>query len=106
MKYLKLYENKNIEEYYVVATSSYPGSINYKYQWENEFDNQEEVLEWIFSNYYVDIDPDPDFEWIEESDKRIYGKDIKVVKVTIGDADIEEELNNFKMKAQSKKYNL
>ena len=63
----------------------------------------------MFGNNYVDIDPDdpdPDEESKGVYDLLIYGKDIKVVKFTRTDADIEEALDNIKMKAQAKKFNI
>jgi len=116
MKYLKLYENNNSKEFYIIAKSlgadystSTSGTFNYEYQWDNEFKNQQEALEWMFNNYYVNIDPDPPVSNIHvnhDSLNIIYDKDIKIVKFTRTDADIDEALNDITIKVQTKKYNL
>ena len=104
MKYLKLYENKNSKELYIIATQTYSDSTNYEYQWDNEFENQQEALKWIFDNYWVDIDPELENKRRDIGNDMIYGEDIKIVK--INDADIDEALDNIIMKVQAKKYNL
>jgi len=100
MKYLKLYENKNSKELYIIAIQNIDN--NYEYLFENNFENQQEALEWMFNNYYVNIDLENKRRDI--GNDMIYGEDIKIVK--INDADIDEALDNIIMKVQAKKYNL
>ena len=103
MKHLKLYEDKynnNLydDEYFLVGVSSYQDSQNYTYDRDNEFKSEQDALDWIFNNYYVDIDPDKNRHDLDTDETpMIYGKDIRVFRFLKFDADITDALNNIKM---------